>query len=67
MLIKQGFDECRQNVSKRIEFITDELKRCNNQIDEYEKKQDKHRDNIQKLQQKLLQQYQTNIAAANTE
>lgn len=64
VLVKQDLDESRQNVGKRMDYIKKELKRCNDQIDESEKKQDKHRENIQKLQQKLQQQYQNAVAAA---
>ncbi|XP_055317489.1 probable prefoldin subunit 6 [Sitodiplosis mosellana] len=64
VLVKQDLDESRQNVGKRMDYIKKELKRCNDQIEELEKKQDKHRENIQKLQQKLQQQYQAVMAAA---
>lgn len=64
VLVKQDLEESRQNVSKRMDYIKKELKRCNDQIEDLEKKQDKHRENIQKLQQKLQQQYQAVMAAA---
>lgn len=64
VLVKQDLEESRQNVGKRMDYIKKELKRCNDQIEELEKKQDKHRENIQKLQQKLQQQYQAAMAAA---
>lgn len=64
VLVKQDLEESRQNVGKRMDYIKKELKRCNDQIEELEKKQDKHRENIQKLQQKLQQQYQAVVAAA---
>lgn len=54
VLVKQDLEESRQNVGKRMDYIKKELKRCNDQIEELEKKQDKHRENIQKLQQKLI-------------
>lgn len=64
VLVKQDLEESRQNVGKRMDYIKKELKRCNDQIEDLEKKQDKHRENIQKLQQKLQQQYQSVMAAA---
>lgn len=64
VLVKQDLDESRQNVGKRMDYIKKELKRCNDQIEDLEKKQDKHRENIQKLQQKLQQQYQAAMTAA---
>lgn len=62
--MKQDLEDSRQNVSKRMDYIKKELKRCNDQIEDLEKKQDKHRENIQKLQQKLQQQYQAAMTAA---
>lgn len=64
MLVKQDLEDSRQNVGKRMDYIKKELKRCNDQIEDLEKKQDKHRENIQKLQQKLQQQYQAAMTAA---
>ena len=58
MLVKQDLEEARQNVGKRMDYIKKELKRCNDNIEDLEKKQDKHRENIQKLQQ----QYQLAVA-----
>ncbi|KAJ6645553.1 putative prefoldin subunit 6, partial [Pseudolycoriella hygida] len=58
VLVKQELEESRQNVAKRMEYIKKELKRCNDTIETLEKRQDKHRENLQKLQQ----QYQ--VAAA---
>lgn len=53
VLIKQDLEESRQNVVKRMDYIKKELKRCNDNIEDLEKKQDKHRENIQKHQQQL--------------
>lgn len=64
VLVKQDLEESRQNVGKRMDYIKKELKRCNDQIEDFETKQDKHRENIQKFQQKLQQQYQAVVAAA---
>lgn len=64
VLVKQDLEESRQNVSKRMDYIEKELKRCNNSLEDLEKKQDKQRESIQKLQQKLQQQYQMIMSAA---
>lgn len=53
VLVKQELDESRQNVAKRMEYIKKELKRCNDTLETLEKRQDKHRENLQKLQQQF--------------
>lgn len=53
VLVKQDLEDSRQNVVKRMDYIKKELKRCNDNIEDLEKKQDKHRENIQKFQQQL--------------
>lgn len=58
VLVKQDLQEARQNVGKRMEYIKKELKRCNDTLETLEKKQDKHRESLQKLQQ----QYQVAVA-----
>ncbi|KFB47451.1 AGAP012235-PA-like protein [Anopheles sinensis] len=60
VLVKQDLEESKQNVGKRIEYITKELKRCAENINQLEQKQDKYRANLQKLQQ----QYQSQMALA---
>lgn len=60
VLVKQELDDSKQNVAKRIEYITKELKRCSENINQLEQKQDKYRANLQKLQQ----QYQSQMAMA---
>uniref|UniRef100_A0A182JGB5 Probable prefoldin subunit 6 n=2 Tax=Anopheles atroparvus TaxID=41427 RepID=A0A182JGB5_ANOAO len=60
VLVKQDLDESKQNVGKRIEYISKELKRCAENINQLEQKQDKYRANLQKLQQ----QYQSQMALA---
>uniref|UniRef100_A0A182QU89 Prefoldin subunit 6 n=1 Tax=Anopheles farauti TaxID=69004 RepID=A0A182QU89_9DIPT len=60
VLVKQDLEESKQNVGKRIEYITKELKRCGENITQLEQKQDKYRANLQKLQQ----QYQNQMALA---
>lgn len=62
--MKQDLEESRQNVGKRMDYIKKELKRCNDSLEDLEKKQDKQRENIQKLQQRLQQQYQMIMSAA---
>lgn len=58
VLVKQELEESRQNVGKRMEYIKKELKRCNDTLETLEKRQDKHRENLQKLQQ----QFQVSVA-----
>ncbi|XP_055597877.1 probable prefoldin subunit 6 [Uranotaenia lowii] len=58
VLVKQELDDCKQNVTKRIEYINKELKKCTDNIANLEQKQDKYRANLQKLQR----QYQSQIA-----
>ncbi|EAA00297.3 probable prefoldin subunit 6 [Anopheles arabiensis] len=60
VLVKQDLEESKQNVGKRIEYITKELKRCGENITQLEAKQDKYRANLQKLQM----QYQSQMAIA---
>ncbi len=57
-LVRQSADEARQNVDKRIGYISGELKRHDDLLKDLEKKQDSHRENLQSLQtqmQKLAQ------------
>merc|ERR1719422_889407 len=49
-LIKQDLTEAKQNVQKRIDYITGELKRHENLIKELEKKCESHKENLNKLQ-----------------
>ncbi|XP_065359732.1 probable prefoldin subunit 6 [Calliphora vicina] len=58
VLVKQELEESRQNVGKRIEYISKELKSSTDTLDNVEKDMTKHREAVQKLQQ----QYQ--VAAA---
>lgn len=55
ILIKTDLGEAKQNVSKRIDFISKELKKVDEQILAIEKKQDAHRDNLQKLHHQFQQ------------
>ncbi|XP_037934361.1 probable prefoldin subunit 6 [Teleopsis dalmanni] len=58
VLVKQDLEESRQNVAKRIEYISKELKGSNDTLDNMEKDMAKHRETIEKLQQ----QYQLQAA-----
>lgn len=55
ILIKQDLNEAKQNVSKRIDYITNELKRHDLTLQDLEKKQDNQRETINKLQQQFQQ------------
>nr|CAG4638890.1 EOG090X0MQF [Cyclestheria hislopi] len=61
VLIKQDLEEARQNVNKRIEYITGELKRLDKTLEDLDKKQDSQRETLSKLQQQL-QQFQVKAA-----
>lgn len=55
ILIKTELVEAKQNVSKRMDYISNELKRIDDQVLVLEKKQDTHREAMQKLQQQFEQ------------
>ncbi|XP_050301105.1 prefoldin subunit 6 [Anthonomus grandis grandis] len=55
ILIKTELVEAKQNVSKRVDFINKELKKVDDLIATLEKKQDTHREALQKLQMQLQQ------------
>ncbi|KAF7274770.1 prefoldin 6 [Rhynchophorus ferrugineus] len=55
VLIKTELVEAKQNVSKRIDYITKELKRVDDLIVSLEKKQDTHREACQKFQHQYQQ------------
>lgn len=55
VLIKTELIEAKQNVSKRIDYITKEIKRVDDLIVSLEKKQDTHREALQKLQHQFQQ------------
>lgn len=50
VLIKQDLEEAKQNVSKRMEYISSELKRVEDTITTLDKKQDAHRETLEKYQ-----------------
>ncbi|KAK7022776.1 Prefoldin subunit 6 [Halocaridina rubra] len=54
-LIKQDFEEARQNVNKRIDYIQQEIKRHEGNIEDVEKKAEEKRESIGKLQQQMQQ------------
>lgn len=51
VLIKTDLVEAKQNVAKRIDYITNELKRIDDQLVALEKKEETHRQSLLKLQQ----------------
>ncbi|TPP58801.1 Prefoldin beta subunit [Fasciola gigantica] len=61
VLLKQDLSEAKETVNKRISFINAELKRQDDRIKELEKQQERCREQITKLQQRL-QQEQTKAA-----
>ncbi|CAH8522569.1 unnamed protein product [Heterobilharzia americana] len=56
VLIKQKLSEAKETVSKRISYITSEIKRHDDRIKELEKQQESCREQISKFQQKLQQE-----------
>ncbi|XP_022902090.1 prefoldin subunit 6 [Onthophagus taurus] len=55
ILVKTELVEAKQNVLKRIEYISKEMKRVEEQIAGIEKKQDTSRETLQKFQQQIQQ------------
>lgn len=55
ILIKTDLVEAKQNVAKRMDYISKEIKRIDDQILSIEKKQDTHREILQKLQHQFQQ------------
>lgn len=55
VLIKTEITEAKQNVSKRMDYISKEIKRVDELIASIEKKQDTHREALTKLQHQLQQ------------
>ncbi|CAB0008495.1 unnamed protein product [Nesidiocoris tenuis] len=57
VLVKQELNEAKQNVCKRIDYITAELKRMDDLISTLDAEQDQQREKLAKLQQQFqLQQ-----------
>ncbi|XP_001599529.1 prefoldin subunit 6 [Nasonia vitripennis] len=55
VLIKQELIEAKENVNKRMAFISAEIKHTENLIVTLDKKQETHRENLDKLQQSFQQ------------
>lgn len=55
VLIRQDLEEAKQNVAKRMDYIRAELKRTEDLIGVLDKKQDGHRETLNKLQQAFQQ------------
>lgn len=55
VLIKTDLVEAKQNVTKRMDYISKEVKRIDEHIASLEKKQDGHRESLQKLQHQFQQ------------
>nr|CAG4648440.1 EOG090X0MQF [Moina brachiata]SVE93417.1 EOG090X0MQF [Moina brachiata] len=55
VLVKQDLDEAKQNVNKRIDYISGEIKRLEKTIEDLDKKQDVQREALGKLQQQFQQ------------
>ena len=57
-LVRQDVTEAQQNVDKRIEYITGELKRHDETMKDLEKKQDEGREKLQDLQTQMQKMQQ---------
>ncbi|XP_017889415.1 prefoldin subunit 6 [Ceratina calcarata] len=55
VLIKRDLEEAKQNVAKRMEYISSELKRVEELISTLDKKQDSQRETLDKYQQMFQQ------------
>ncbi|XP_076240915.1 prefoldin 6 [Calliopsis andreniformis] len=55
VLIKQDLEEAKQNVTKRMEYISSELKRVEDLLTTLNKKQETHREVVEKYLQMLQQ------------
>lgn len=55
VLVKQELAEAKENVKKRMEYIASEIKRIDDVIAALDKKQESHRENLEKLQQAFQQ------------
>ncbi|XP_006001007.1 prefoldin subunit 6 [Latimeria chalumnae] len=51
VLVKQDLEEAKSTVAKRLDYINGEMKRCEDQMKEMEKKSEQHREVLAKLQQ----------------
>jgi len=53
VLVKQDLLEAKQTVGKRIDYISQEIKRQDKTIDGIEKSQEKHKDSLKSIQSQL--------------
>ncbi|XP_071444310.1 prefoldin subunit 6 [Hetaerina americana] len=53
VLVKQSLEESKQTVSKRMDYIKGELKRQEDLLQDLDRKQDLHRESLNKLQQQF--------------
>ncbi|XP_075976321.1 prefoldin 6 [Anticarsia gemmatalis] len=53
VLVKQDLNEATQNVAKRMEYISKEIKRADDHISALENKQEAHQENLNKLKNDL--------------
>jgi len=53
VLVKQDLPEAKQTVGKRIEYISQEIKRQDKAIENIEKEQEKHKDSLKNIQSQL--------------
>lgn len=54
--MKQNVKDAKENVTNRIKYITDEIKRQEDTLKDIEKKQETHREAIRTIQQRMQQQ-----------
>uniref|UniRef100_G3MQT1 Probable prefoldin subunit 6 n=2 Tax=Amblyomma TaxID=6942 RepID=G3MQT1_AMBMU len=55
VLVKQSLEDAKQNVNKRLEYITAEMKRHDTLLKDLEKKQEAQREAIHKLEEQIQQ------------
>lgn len=53
VLVKQDLEEATQNVAKRMDYISKEIKRADDHISALENKQEAHQENLNKLKNDL--------------
>ena len=53
MLVKQDLTEAKETVSKRIDYISAEIKRQEKAIEDIEKNQEKYKDSLKNIQSQL--------------
>ncbi|NWH68324.1 PFD6 protein, partial [Geococcyx californianus] len=53
VLVKQELDEAKGTVGKRLEYITGEIKRYEQQMQELERRSEQQRETLGRLQQEL--------------